>query len=305
MDRIDPFTQTSRTEPYSFPDLKRSTGEGTGKGPTRSNAFQRQFSASLNDGNRFGQPGEVCPPPWGSVDLSKNRGPEDDHHPDSEAYREIIDRMIQQNEQQLKAAYAKGREEGRQEGLKLGLEQGRGEGIDIGKREGILQGRAEGEKRIAPIAGAFQEALDQLAVLRKAALHEARAEAVKLAFYIAERILGIHLRLHPDAMQHLVEKACVMAAPSRILRVKVHPDAVEYCQNHPSLLSMPEDVVFIPDPTLAYGGCVLETDTGEIDARLESQLQVLWEALERELELSRHVDPAESLTGMNADMDEG
>uniref|UniRef100_A0A7C4RTJ9 Flagellar assembly protein FliH n=1 Tax=Desulfatirhabdium butyrativorans TaxID=340467 RepID=A0A7C4RTJ9_9BACT len=297
MDQIDPFTQTSRTKPYSFPDLKRSTGEGPGKGPTRSNAFQRQFSASLNDGNRFGQPKEVCSPPWGSVDLSKNRGPEDDQHPDSEAYREIIDRLIQQNEQQLKAAYAKGREEG----LKLGLEQGRGEGIDIGKREGILQGRAEGEERIKPLAGAFQEALNQLAVLRKIALYEARAEAVKLAFFIAERILGVHLRLHPDAMQHLVEKACVMATPSRILRVKLHPDAVEYYQNHPSLLSLPEDVDIIPDPAIAYGGCVLETDTGEIDASLESQLQVLLEALKRELELSRHADSAESLIGMHVD----
>jgi len=271
----------------------------------RSPAFQRQFPEFLNGETQSGQSGEVCPPPWGLVNLSKNRVPENDDSHDSEAYRAIIDRLIQENEQHLKAVYAKGREEGCQEGLKQGLEQGKREGYDLGKREGILQGRAEGEERITPLAGAFQEALDQLDTLRKAALHEARTEGVKLAFFMAERILGIQMQLHPDAMKHIIEKACDMAVPSRILRVRLHPDAVSYCQEHPSLLSLPEEVVLVPDPSLAYGGCVLETDTGEIDARMESQLQVLLEALERELELSRYADSAASLSEMNAEGSRG
>ncbi len=301
MARIDRFTKTGCVEPYCFPDLKHSTEDSTGGDPTRPNAFKRQFSGSPNDETRSGKSADVCPPPWVSVNLVANRVPGDHSHSDPESYREIIDRMIQESEQQLKEVYAKGREEGRQEGLKQGREQGKREGYDIGKREGILQGQAEGEARITPLADALREALDQLDALRKAALHEARMEGVKLALFIAERILGTQLRLRPDGIQGIIEKACAMAAPSRILRVKLHPDAVEYCQKHSSLLPLPEDVVLVSDSTLACGGCVLETESGEIDARIESQLQVLLEGLERELELSRYADSAESLTDTNVD----
>lgn len=298
MEQIDRIKKSSGIEPYCFPDLKHSPGDGAKGDLTRSHAFQRQFSGSLNDERRSGQRGEVCPPPWSSVNLSGKDVPEKDLGQEAASNRQIIDRLMQENEQRLKAVYAQGREEGRQEGL----EQGRREGYDLGKKDGILQGREQGEERMRPIAAALQEALDQLDALRKAALHEARMECVRLAFSIAERIVGIQVRLYPDTMKHIVEKACDMTAPSRILRVRLHPDAVAYCQEHPSLLSLPEDVVLIPDASLLYGGCSLETDTGEIDARMESQLQVLLEALERELELSRYADSASPLSGVNSEV---
>ncbi len=299
MVQMNRSTKEGCVEPYCFPDLRHSTGDASGSDAERLNAFQQTFSISVNQGTRSEPPGEVCRPPWGSLHLSKNPGSEEDSHPDAEAYRDIIDRLIQENEQQLKEVYAKGKEDGRQEGLKQGREQGKREGYDIGRREGYDTGKNEGileaEARITPIADAFREAVDQLHALRKAALHEGRMEGVKLAFFIAERILQTQLRLHPELMQGIIEKACAMVTPSRILRMKLHPDAVNFCQNYPVLQTFLEDVVLIPDPSMVFGGCVVETDSGEIDARIESQLQVLLEALEKELELSRHCDSVESL----------
>ena len=40
-----------------------------------------------------------------------------------------------------------------------------------------------------------------------------------------------------------------------------------------------KELTVVPDPRVRFGGCFIETPTGDIDARLESQFEVIEDAL--------------------------
>jgi len=47
-----------------------------------------------------------------------------------------------------------------------------------------------------------------------------------------------------------------------------------------------ENITFEEDETISDGGCVIETDFGNIDARIERQFQVVEEAFKSEIQRS-------------------
>ena len=67
------------------------------------------------------------------------------------------------------------------------------------------------------------------------------------------------------------------------LRIKVHPDFLPIVeQNMHRFLSgtaLIKEVIFEPDPRVRLGGCFIQTPTGDIDARLESQFEVIAESV--------------------------
>ena len=67
------------------------------------------------------------------------------------------------------------------------------------------------------------------------------------------------------------------------LRVKVHPDHLPLVeQNMDRFLASStviKDLKFEADPRVRMGGCFIETPTGDIDARLSSQFEVIEDTL--------------------------
>ena len=50
------------------------------------------------------------------------------------------------------------------------------------------------------------------------------------------------------------------------------------------LIPIEGDVTFIEDPSISCGGCIVESLSGDVDARIESQLQMIEEAFQPGLE---------------------
>lgn len=135
---------------------------------------------------------------------------------------------------------------------------------DDARREGLEAGRQEG-------LAAVTEKL-----LRAAADAERRAAAgedvlVRLAVRIAEKILRRQLDLAPEAVRDVARAALAAARARADLRLHVHPDD--------AALVAPLGVTVVADGTVARGGCVVETDLGRFDARLETQLAAIERAL--------------------------
>ena len=106
-----------------------------------------------------------------------------------------------------------------------------------------------------------------------AALAAAEKELGTLALAAAKRILGEELSIAPDRIGAVVEGVLTRARRARSIKVRVHPDDVAALRKLHASLSIE------PDPSLTRGGCVVETDLGELDARLEVQIAALARAL--------------------------
>lgn len=173
--------------------------------------------------------------------------------------------------------------------------QARKEGLAAGYQEGLTKARVqvEGEintrlqaqvqTQLAHVVPTLQQALAGLALERDQWLAHWEQAAIRLSVAIAERIIRRELMQHPELAAETIAAALQLAAGSSHLRLRMHPDDVrlvgDRCQEIVASLTHGGTAAIVPDASISRGGCVVETQHGEIDARLETQLQRIAEEL--------------------------
>jgi type III secretion protein L len=132
----------------------------------------------------------------------------------------------------------------------------------------------------------WNEAVQAAVAGRDQYLRDCEPEVVKLAVRIAEKILGEHLKANPDSIVSIVRETLRGLRQERNLTILVHTSDVEALRDKVKLLEEQagEDcrIRIKGSSTVAAGGCVIETELGTIDAKLETQLKCLEEVLLRE-----------------------
>jgi flagellar biosynthesis/type III secretory pathway protein FliH len=135
--------------------------------------------------------------------------------------------------------------------------------------------------------GAFAEVTLLLVSARASAAAEraaAKDAALVLARKMAEKIVGRAVELDPSVMGEIAGQALAASrARSGSVVLRVHPDdlaAVEQTRPHWSQrIAAAADVRLVADDSIGRNGCVVETAVGRLDARLQTQLDVLERAL--------------------------
>lgn len=141
------------------------------------------------------------------------------------------------------------------------------------------QARQEGRKE------GLEECMENLAAARaeyREVRQRAEQDMVELAFEVARRIIGHAIDVKPEVIRDIVGEALMGARGREEITVRIHPrdhDQVQEVRNDYARELDGVPVYFEADSSLERGGCIIETESGRIDARLETQLQVLREAL--------------------------
>ena len=115
-------------------------------------------------------------------------------------------------------------------------------------------------------------------------LEELRESLTRLGVMIAEKLLGEQLSIAPERVARIVSQVLETAGPCRRAVLRVNPEDVVHLQPRMPQLregSGIEKLVLTADPSIASGGCVLESPLGEVDGRLETQLQTISELIGR------------------------
>lgn len=103
--------------------------------------------------------------------------------------------------------------------------------------------------------------------------------AVELAFVLANKILKHEAAVNSETIVAQVKKSLDKFHGVAGVQVKVHPADLEALQASHSLLSSKEHgihgIELIADASIQRGGCIVETNTGRVDAQLSSQLSEL------------------------------
>lgn len=187
---------------------------------------------------------------------------------------------------------AAGREEARQAGFEQGLQQGLAEGRVLGASEverGSEALRAAAMRQVellAQWADALKAQTAQHLAQRFAAAED---DMVGLCHAAICRLLGEHA-LKPQAIHAAVRRGieeCCGASLKTLLAVHVHADDLALLQADPTLAQWlatedGADVVWRADSTVALGGCLVRSTHGHLDARLETQLAALTQALQQQ-----------------------
>jgi len=143
------------------------------------------------------------------------------------------------------------------------------EGFAAGQRDGTAAARAELVQSIALVQRVATEAKairDQLAV-------QAERELVDLVIAAAESVVGDRIATDSELVHETVRRALARAGSQNVVRIHVSPD--EQQSVHVRLVEERGEVTdfqVIADGIVQVGGCIVDTEAGRVDARLDVQL---------------------------------
>ncbi|HEX2271454.1 MAG TPA: type III secretion system stator protein SctL [Pyrinomonadaceae bacterium] len=117
---------------------------------------------------------------------------------------------------------------------------------------------------------------------REQALAGIERDVLRLAVKIAEKILGRELERDKEAVIDIVATALRQARRNEMITLRVNPNdlpIVEQYRQRFEKTGRNQFLDIVPDPAVTAGGCVIESESGAIDAQLSTQLRVLERAM--------------------------
>jgi flagellar assembly protein FliH len=129
----------------------------------------------------------------------------------------------------------------------------------------------------------LRRAAAELAGYKEALYREARDQVVELCLALVNRLLGPLAAGDEEAVIRVVERALQLLSDREQLTIRIHPqDLRSLVEAKPRILESFDGIhklTVLEDPAVKPGGCLVQTPTAEIDARLETQLAELARSL--------------------------
>ena len=162
-------------------------------------------------------------------------------------------------------------------------------GIEIEKGDyanGFMDGEKQGieseRKKNGLVIKQFQNALEELNIFQNTLCQNAEKCSVELALAVAEKIVGKEINKDQKVVLNIVKEALKKVIVFEKINIRVNPDDLQLINDNAALFQNytdnKKDFSFESDPSISRGGCIIETDSGIIDARIEKQLQMVNEA---------------------------
>jgi flagellar assembly protein FliH len=148
-----------------------------------------------------------------------------------------------------------------------------------GYAQGERAGTEAGAKRAEAMLRRLAQTLEELSALRDTMVRQTERELVHLAVAIARRILQREVSVDPEltaALAHIALERLGGAAPAT---VRLHPDDYATVTSGHAAPFGGRQVEILPDPSVARGGCVVESEFGSINASVDAQIDEIARAV--------------------------
>ena len=168
-----------------------------------------------------------------------------------------------------------------------------------GFAKGEMAGLESGENKFKAVLNNFRQAVLDLEKVRKEINPDAEKKAVNLALAIAKKVVCHEITTNQEVVLNVVKEAVTKVVDHGRIMIKISPSDLEFVKNSDheflNIFDNIKNIIFEEDETISDGGCVIETDFGDIEARIEKQFQVVDEAFKYEA-LMRGVIPEKRKT---------
>ena len=158
-----------------------------------------------------------------------------------------------------------------------------GRRVEEAMEQGIARGRQEAEGSIAQRGAELASVISSLAQAREKLLDDAEEAVLDMALAIARRFVEQSALLGDELIRQTIKDAVKMVTEKDRVVIRVNPDDLDEVRGHQ------DDIIFIGDgigrlevrgdKQVDRGGCVVETEAGNIDARIASRFGEIDKAL--------------------------
>ena len=166
----------------------------------------------------------------------------------------------------------------------------------IAYSEGKKEGAQSQKDKVKQALNSLHSALSELDKIKKEIHITAEHELTTLALAIARKILVNEISdKNNRTVLKVVEEALNKIISHDKIKIRVNPAEIDIIKDAmPQFLHLVDNIEAVTieeDEVISKGGCVIETSLGNIDARIESRLQIIEEIFDSELQISRSLEP--------------
>jgi len=173
------------------------------------------------------------------------------------------------------------------EKLKEIQEQAYKQAYELGLEEGRKKAFDNISEKIAASMNNLDQTLLALKSLKKDLSTFNESHLVQLAFQMAARLAKTELEGNQEAMVQILRDAVGLAQDEEEITVQVSQSQFEFLEELKKEtgrdFEFAKKIRFEPNATITDGGCIVETNYGEVDARTEQRVQQLWDSLSENL----------------------
>jgi flagellar assembly protein FliH len=121
--------------------------------------------------------------------------------------------------------------------------------------------------------------LDELTTVRAMLAQQTENDLVRLALEIAQKVIQLEVQSNAQVAVELA-RAALARVPSRMpATIHLNPEDLAYVKANQQQLPRGHSLTFFEDPAIERGGCVVQTEMGEVDASIEQQFAQIEAAL--------------------------
>lgn len=130
---------------------------------------------------------------------------------------------------------------------------------------------AENEAVFAELRMRLADTIAEVGAIGEDMTANVEEELVELAIQIAKKIVAREVTIDREVALTLVKVSLAKLHNRSIAEVHLNPEDHEFVKNRLDQLNFRGKINLVEDKSIAIGGCLIHTETGDIDARIESQ----------------------------------
>jgi flagellar assembly protein FliH len=193
-----------------------------------------------------------------------------------EEVSQILSRQREEIMAEARQEARKIKEEAYRQGLDEGLAQGKAQGLAEGREEGQNGARKELMARLLPLEDTLRNLIRQVEQVQEDILSKQEHEILQLCTKMAQKIVHTEISQNPALILANLREGLKFIGHHKVVAIKLNPRDLDLVRNRQEEISQSmlnlDGVTLEADPALLAGGCLIQTDLGQVDATIETQL---------------------------------
>ncbi len=148
---------------------------------------------------------------------------------------------------------------------------------------GRQEGLAAAEQRLESATQALTQTLEDVSRLRDSLARSGSQDMLRLVMAVAEQVIQRSIEVDPNVVLSIIENALQVSVRSDSYRICINPvDLDGVIKQKPLFLasiSGLKNISFEADAAISPGGCRVDSELGDVDATIETQLESIRQAL--------------------------
>jgi len=148
-----------------------------------------------------------------------------------------------------------------------------------GRREGV----AQAEARLETTLQALTQSLEDVSRLRESLAQSGSRDMLRLVMAIAEQVVRRRIEVDQEIILGVIKDALQASVRADSYRICISPADLEAVTSQKPLflasISGLKNLSIETDPTISPGGCRVDSELGDVDATIESQLDAIRQTL--------------------------